>query len=426
MIFSKLISIFTLLYATNYAKANSFLLSDLNKEIHGVETNPILPTLYHYAELYGIGTCHVTRNPNEADDTPLVIDDTCTASFCNNSEYAGLTFVAGSWPDVSNDSIDNTTFMAGIYDHKKKQNVFIFVGSLTTNNFLLDTYNDSVKYTPLSNSNPNAAKLTCDDCFISDGFYETYKEDYDFAIKTINKMEKEHPDYQLVVLGHSLGAVMAQLVEIDLKLLGYDPLIVEWGCPVFGNKKLIDFFDKVSNIKQSFKNLKSGEFPIAGHIRNKHRNDTIAETTSDYYAYGGLEIYIAKIGDYPTADNIAVCDPSSTDCNGYEESLVVSNTTNAAGDPIGHMVYYVYLGPCGDPISWVSVITATKTASASSSTLATTVATSTVSVVKRDTESNSTISQSSNGTVSTQSSSGSATSVNVFLIALFYLTSLLA
>ncbi|KAG5359166.1 putative feruloyl esterase A [Yarrowia sp. C11] len=48
-------------------------------------------------------------------------------------------------------------------------------------------------------------------------------------------------DYKLFVTGHSLGAATALLMGINLKNLGFDPMVITFGQPRVGNKAFADY-----------------------------------------------------------------------------------------------------------------------------------------------------------------------------------------
>ncbi len=342
---------------------DSYLLTKFDKKSQDNESNPVLDDFYHYAELFGISTCYITSNSHTLADTDILIPNNCTAGYFHDSEFDQLSFADAQWPNIVNGSEDNSTYMMGIYDHKRKENVFVFVGSETSNNFKLDYTNASLTYEPLikkKNSilpsiSKNDTTNTCSDCKIHSGFYITWEANYEFSFKTIKKMIEKHPDYKLVVIGHSLGAVTAQYAGLELYLLGYNPLIVNWGSPPLGDKNFVKYLNEVTKVEETFDSF-GPLSSMTGNIRYHHKNDFAIVLFNETYSHGGVEVYIAKHGDYPSAKEIAICDPTSSDCGGYYNALIVANTTNVAGNPIEHMVYFVYLDPSGDLMEFLKTI----------------------------------------------------------------------
>lgn len=58
----------------------------------------------------------------------------------------------------------------------------------------------------------------------------------------------KHPNYKLVLVGHSLGGAVAALGGLDFKARGWEPHVTTFGEPRLGNKKFNTYIDERFNI----------------------------------------------------------------------------------------------------------------------------------------------------------------------------------
>lgn len=94
-------------------------------------------------------------------------------------------------------------------DSTTKAIVITFRGSYSVRNWITDatfTFTDP--------------KL-CDGCLAELGFWSSWVVVRDSIIETLNHTVSEHPDYEVVVVGHSLGAAVATLAAADIRTKGH-------------------------------------------------------------------------------------------------------------------------------------------------------------------------------------------------------------
>ena len=63
-------------------------------------------------------------------------------------------------------------------------------------------------------------------------------------LPSLEKVIQRYPDYQLTLVGHSLGGAIAALASLDFKARGWNPKITTFGEPRIGNDGLMKYFDK--------------------------------------------------------------------------------------------------------------------------------------------------------------------------------------
>ncbi|KAJ5177920.1 uncharacterized protein N7500_000619 [Penicillium coprophilum] len=128
----------------------------------------------------------------------------CSKGNCPEVEQAGATV----FYDFSNATITDTAGFIAV-DHTKAAVVLTFRGSYSIRNWITDA---SFLYT-----NPDL----CKGCFAELGFWSSWKLVRDDITKELKEAFSQNPDYELVVVGHSLGAAIATLAAADLRGKGY-------------------------------------------------------------------------------------------------------------------------------------------------------------------------------------------------------------
>jgi len=65
---------------------------------------------------------------------------------------------------------------------------------------------------------------------------------------TVAEQLVQHPDYQLLITGHSMGGALATLLGISYQNLGKSPLVITFGQPRVGNSAFAKFVDEVCHL----------------------------------------------------------------------------------------------------------------------------------------------------------------------------------
>lgn len=129
---------------------------------------------------------------------------TCSACNCPKVEAANastmLEFTRGT-------PADDSGFVA--VDDKNRLIVVAFRGSLSISNWKVDlqVWMTSIRW--------------CEGCKAHTGFWQAWQEIREKIIPLIGRARSEHPDYRVIVTGHSLGAAIATLAATELR--GMDP-----------------------------------------------------------------------------------------------------------------------------------------------------------------------------------------------------------
>lgn len=120
----------------------------------------------------------------------------------------------------------------------------------------------------------------CSGCTAHRGFWQSWLDTRDDVLGAIKGTAKSHPDYKLVVTGHSLGGAIATLAAAQLRHDGYDAALYSFGAPRIAGPKLSDYITNQSG----------------GNYRITHWNDPVPNLPLIVmkYAHISPEYYINK------------------------------------------------------------------------------------------------------------------------------------
>lgn len=191
---------------------------------------------------------------------------------------------------------DATGYIA--LDHLSRSLIVVFRGTSSRRDWLRDVDIIPVPYTPLVILNEMLKfqeNELFDNCKVHRGFYQMLQEIFPLLIQKIEELFNEYNDYSLVISGHSLGAALTLLVGIECKLLGYDPLVVNFAGPKVGNSNFAQFADDIFNVSDVAQRIASeGRFD-KGYIRVEHKNDLVPLLPPlSTYQHCGYKYFIIK------------------------------------------------------------------------------------------------------------------------------------
>ncbi|KAM3162388.1 Triacylglycerol lipase [Lachancea thermotolerans] len=183
-------------------------------------------------------------------------------------------------------------------DHEKRVVVLSFRGSTTNQDWLSDFAVYPVPYMPCSKDFydewiESGRIRECEGCFVHRGFNVFLNTLSSQFFDRIEGIFKAFPHYSLVVTGHSLGAAVASLAGIELKLRGYEPLLLTYASPNIFNGALRAWVDDLFETKRIHDlSVEEGEVMFQkGYFRVVHDQDYIT-MVPPFYEPAGLEIFI--------------------------------------------------------------------------------------------------------------------------------------
>ncbi|KAJ8141022.1 hypothetical protein OXX79_007568 [Metschnikowia pulcherrima] len=166
-------------------------------------------------------------------------------------------------------------------DESSKSIYLAFMGTSTYQDWLNNLSAMPVLYRPLvvtSDDFKAVDNRDCVNCRVHKGINSFLKLNGAIVLKEVLKVKKELPDYRLVVTGHSLGAALATLAGIELRLLGFETLVVTLAGPKVGERNFAKFVDELfdtSNVTKRIDEEKSFDHIGTALVRMVHLHDVV-------------------------------------------------------------------------------------------------------------------------------------------------------
>jgi len=148
----------------------------------------------------------------------------------------------------------------------------------------------------------NPEKAKCTNCTVHLGFMTSWRHTRPHIIPHLEMLLKHYPEYQLTLVGHSLGGAVAALASLDFKLRGWNPQVTTFGEPRIGNQALIQYINRAfpSNDQKNTSRM---------FRRITHVDDPVPLLPLSERAYGmhAGEIYISKSELPPEIEDLRSC-----------------------------------------------------------------------------------------------------------------------
>lgn len=225
-------------------------------------------------------------------------------------------------------------------------------------------------------------KLKCTNCTVHMGFLRSWENTRSIVLKHLLEAKAAHSDYDIHLVGHSLGGAVAALAGLELEIKGLSPIITTFGEPRLGNSGLRDYLDAVFDLnsedaEKRFRRVTHKDDPVpllpltewgykmhAGevYISKKH----LSPEVSDIYHCQGDEdtscIAVAEFqGSAQSLLKIEILEQMALALEAGEDELKAENWGIPARMRMweflfGHRDYFWRLGLCvpgGDPRGWL-------------------------------------------------------------------------
>ncbi|KAI7200022.1 hypothetical protein D0869_13854 [Hortaea werneckii] len=172
---------------------------------------------------------------------------------------------------------------------------------------------------PLSPQTSDEAK--CHNCTVHMGFQRSWTNTRTAILPDLQQQIFLHPDYELHLIGHSLGGAVAALAGLEMLARGAKPKVTTYGEPRIGNRNLAEYID------QRF-GLEDDDSMELRYRRITHVDDPVPLlplTEWGYAAHAG-EIFISKKALSPDLRDLIICDgDSDPECiAGQDETVDIS------------------------------------------------------------------------------------------------------
>lgn len=199
-------------------------------------------------------------------------------------------------------------------DHERSRIIVAFRGTINLAGMVADLRLTPQEYTPFPGAEDQATGQTsggeyvadvpeCPDCSVHTGFYRAWNNTRPHIIEAVKEQMANYPNYELHLVGHSLGAAVGAFAALDFNARGWEPTITTFGEPRIGNAAMNGHIDEVFGLDND---------PDQRALRWRrvtHTNDPIPllPPTEWGYAMHSGEIYISKPSLSPSVKDLKHC-----------------------------------------------------------------------------------------------------------------------
>lgn len=315
-------------------------------------------------------------------------------SRCSEFEAFELVTTWNTGPLLS----DSCGYIAISHEPYDKRIIVAFRGTYSIANTIADLSTRHAEYLPFTGGNDtqtlcaqpwteqNSATLSlrltqqgskrsleepqCHNCTIHSGFLTSWRHTRCTIIPHVEQALERFPDYELVLVGHSLGGAVATIAALEFQARGYNPVVTTFGEPRLGNKALNQYIDQRFNL-----NATGPDDALLRRVT--HVDDPVPLLPLEEWGYEmhAGEIFISKSSLPPRRDDIHACigdaDPTCIAGNGVGLVNGIDNGHDEGGQAtsqwhipsryklwelfFAHRDYFWRLGLClpgGDPWDW--------------------------------------------------------------------------
>lgn len=213
----------------------------------------------------------------------------------------------------------------------------------------------------------------CKNCTIHTGFLTSWQNTRCTIIPHVEEALDKYPGYNLVLVGHSLGAAVATIAALEFQARGYEPHVTTFGEPRLGNRELNYYINHRFNL-----NATSPDDALFRRVT--HVDDPVPLLPLEEWGYEmhAGEIYISKASLPPGRSDLHACigdaDPSCIAGTAAKEAGTANDVDELEAEEVvlmrkwgipsryklwqlffAHRDYFWRLGLCvpgGDPWDW--------------------------------------------------------------------------
>lgn len=226
-------------------------------------------------------------------------------------------------------------------DHKKHRTIVAFRGTYSIANTIADLSTVPQEYVPYpadpddGDGDPvgkaDAEPPKCMNCTVHSGFWTSWQNTRKYVVPPLRELQKAHPDYEIHLVGHSLGGAVAALAGLELEMKGWNPTVTTFGEPKVGNAGLRNYIDTAFHLPKA-QSLSRETMTEGGRYRRvTHVNDPVPLLPLHEWGYRphAGEIFIAKPSLQPSTHDIHPC-VGDEDVNCIAKAEIGSGWTGAA------------------------------------------------------------------------------------------------
>lgn len=217
-------------------------------------------------------------------------------------------------------------------DHGKRRIFVAFRGTYSVANTVVDLSTIPQEYVPYPGDDDHddssglllgTVQTKCNNCTVHMGFHTAWRHTKNQILPDLLQAMTGNPEYQLHLVGHSLGGAVAALGALEIQGRGWDPIVTTFGEPRVGNKGLVEFIDNRFNLVSTKNNAVAVKKIDLKYRRITHIDDPVPLLPLSEWGYAmhAGEIYISKTALSPDISDLERCvGDNDQDCIAGQDS----------------------------------------------------------------------------------------------------------
>lgn len=153
----------------------------------------------------------------------------------------------------------------------------------------------------------NSSAPRCENCTVHAGFLKSWINTRPIVLPHLAEAREKYPDYEVTLVGHSLGGAVAALAGLEMRLKGWNPEVTTFGEPMVGNVAFAGFLDEQFQLGNY---SKPADYPEGQRFRRvTHIDDPVPLLPLREWGYAphAGEIYISNPDLSPTVEDVHLC-----------------------------------------------------------------------------------------------------------------------
>ncbi|KAF2448636.1 alpha/beta-hydrolase [Karstenula rhodostoma CBS 690.94] len=198
------------------------------------------------------------RVSTEIFDKLSFFEQYAAAAYCRSNNNSTGTKVTCDEQNCGNVEAADTSTLTE-FENSAETDATGFVTTDTTNHLIVIAFrgSKSIHNWAANLDFPMEDVTFCSGCRAHSGFLESWNEVQDGVIKAVQAAQAEHPDFKVIITGHSLGGAVGTIGAAALRTIDIPVDLYTYGAPKSGNEEWATFLsgtDKGESFRVVHKN----------------------------------------------------------------------------------------------------------------------------------------------------------------------------
>ncbi|KAJ5085649.1 hypothetical protein N7532_010420 [Penicillium argentinense] len=214
---------------------------------------------------------------------------------------------------------DNCGYIALSHEPGEKRIIIAFRGTYSITNTIIDLSAYPQSYVPYPGNDSDRESKTqpekhCTNCTVHAGFLKSWTNTRETVLPRIASALEKYPNYEVTLVGHSLGGAVAALAGLEMQLKGWNPTVTTFGEPMVGNADFASFLNEQFELETGRKsrqstNSYSYKLKERKYRRVTHINDPVPLLPLREWGYAphAGEIFISRAELSPAVRDVRLC-----------------------------------------------------------------------------------------------------------------------